>query len=204
MRKRWHLALAMAAILSLAWAANYVTVAEGGLTGALASVTPTLEVAVMQTLAPQPTISPTPEPTPAPVVFDGDGLKLTLPHGFEIVQSDVMAGFEAALHADYPDAAQTLFAAADAEREAAVIAAFVESDAESLDAAREAADALLGDPEAISEVQFGENRFVYFACAIGERGYHLYYFSDGARLFILGISGLESAEIEEMLAGAEM
>lgn len=199
-----RLALALAALLPLAWAANCAALAEGGLTGALASAAPTLAQTPAPTLAPLLTISPTPEPTPAPVVFEGDGMKLTLPQGFELLEGDAKAGFEAALQGDYPNAAQTLFAAMDVSHEAAVMAAFVDSEEDSHDAAREAADALLGDPDAVSDVQFGENRFASFACAIGERGYHLYYFSDGARLFILGISGLERAQIEEILSGAEI
>lgn len=208
MRMRLGLALMMAAVLPLSCAADRAAIAEGGLTGALSTVTPTQARTYAPTLAPTlaPTItpSPSPEPTPAPPVFEGDGLKFALPQGFELVEGDARAGFEAALQADYPDAAQTLFAAMDPAHEAAIVVSFVETTADSLDAAREAADALLGDPEAVAEVQFGENRFVSFACAIGERGYHLYYFSVGARLYVIGASGLENAQIEEMLSGAEI
>ena len=138
---------------------------------------------------------------PAAVEFETGGLRVSLPSGFEILEGDALAAYEAALQADYPDSAKTILAAMDAERGAAAVFAEIESDTDCLDAAKEAAETLIGDAEAAKEAQFGENRCAAFACAIGEQIFRLYYLSDGSRLIVAGFSGLEQAEMEEILAG---
>lgn len=161
--------------------------------------TPTAETAA-PTIA---MVTPTPSPVPAGTVFEADGLRLTLPEGLEPLEGEMLAAYEAALQADYPETAETILAAVDAERGAALTLAQAESDKDCLDAAREAAEVLIGNPDAAAEEEFGETRAATFACAIGEQTYRLYYLSDGARLLIVGASGLEQSEIEQMLTTLE-
>ena len=139
----------------------------------------------------------------APVrgAFEADGLSITLPAGLEALEGEDLEAYEAAAQFDYPDAARTILAAVNAERSASLILAEAETELDCLDAAREAAEALISDPEAAAEVEFGENRAAAFACAIGEQTYRLYYLSNGERLLIVGVSGVEQREIDEMLTG---
>ena len=169
MKKRFFCAL-LALLLTAAPA-----MAEGGLIRALA----------------------TPEPLSA--MFESDGLRLTLPAGLVILEGSALEGYEAAAQFDYPEAAHTILAAVDDQCTAALIVAEAESDMDCLLAAQEAAEALIGDPDAASEADYGKNRAAGFACAIGEQSYRLYYLSDGARLLIIGVSGLDEDVIEEML-----
>lgn len=140
--------------------------------------------------------------TPAPAIADVRGeFRMKLPQGFAPLEGEALAGYEAAVLRDYPNAAQTLLAAANDDRSAALLVAAIDSGVDCLDAAREAAGALLKYPDAARELRFGANRCAGFGCTIGEQAYHLYFFSDGARVFLVAVSGLESEETERMLAG---
>lgn len=139
-------------------------------------------------------------PSPAGTKFSKDGVSLTLPAGLEILEGDALEAYDAAAQADYPDTARTILAAVDPDG-AAVVLFEAESEVEALEAASDAANALISDPDAAGEVEFGRNKAAAFACAIGEQTYRLYFFSDGERLLIAGISGLEQDEIDEMLTG---
>ena len=138
---------------------------------------------------------------PVSAQYEADGLSLTLPTGLEILEGVEFEAYAAAVRFDYPETAHTILAAVNAEHSAALIVAEAETDLDCLDAAREAAEKLISDPEAATEEEFGENRAAAFACAIGEQTYRLYYLSDGERLLIVGVSGVEQAEINEMLTG---
>lgn len=135
--------------------------------------------------------------------FSGEGVELVLPEGFQLLEGEALAGYDAAVQAEYPNVARTLFAAVDENHGAALILAAAESDLDCLVAARQAAEELLGNSEAAEEKQFGGNRCGTFACAIGDQAYHLYYFSDGKRILTFGASGLEVGEIEELLKTLE-
>ncbi len=131
---------------------------------------------------------------------DGE-FQMRLPRGLEPLDGEEMAGYEAAVLSDYPGAAQTLLAAASADRSAALLVAAIDSDAGCLEAAREAAGALLGYPDAARELRFGANRCAGFGCAIGAQAYRLYFFSGGAQLILIAATGLEAEDVEAMLAG---
>ena len=165
------------------------------LTALLLIVTPALaESGLISALA-------TPTPAPAGVEFARDGLRLTLPAGMELLEGEILEAYEAAVQFDYPDTATTVLVAVDSESEAALLLAEIETDADCLDAAREAAESLIGDAELAKEKQCGENRCAHFSCAIGDQTFRLYYLSDGERLLIVSASGIRQAEIEAMLAG---
>lgn len=126
---------------------------------------------------------------------------LKLPSELKPLEGEELAGYEAAVRGDLPCEAQTLLAAANKQRDAALLIAAVDSKADCLQVAREAANSLLRYPGAAREYRFGANRCAGFGCAIGEQSYHLYFLSDGARCLIVAVSGVESKEAERMLAG---
>ena len=175
MKKRFLCALI--ALMMIAMPA----LAEGGLVSALESSTP----------------------EPAGTEFERDGLRLTLPAGLELLEGEILEAYDAAVQFDYPDAAQTILAAVDVENGAALLLAEAESDADCLNAARDAAETLIGNPDIAKEKDCGENHCAYFACAIGEQTFRLYFLSDGERLLIVSASGLKGAEVEDMLAELE-
>ena len=129
-------------------------------------------------------VSPTPSAAPAGEVFSGEGLSLTLPAGFALLSQDALEGYAAAVESDYPGDAHIVLAAADA--------------------AREAAERILGGSESVAEVQYGEHSCAALACAIDDRTYALYFLSDGARLLVCAVSGLEEKEISEILTGLQL
>ena len=173
MKKRFLCALT--ALLLIATPA----LAEGGLISALAT--------------------PTPEPVGMELEFDG--LRLTLPAGLEPLEGDMLEAYEAAVQSDYPETANTILAAVDPQSGAALLLAEIESEVDCLDAARDAAESLIGDPDMASEKTCGASRCASFSCAIEEQIFHMYYLSDGERLLIVSASGLEQSVIEDLLAG---
>lgn len=201
MRKRLLCALAALALLALGSMAQ----ASGGLTGAPASATDLATATPVATPEATPTATPAPTPTatPAGTLCERDGVRIALPAGMTVLEGAALAGYEAAVQADFPGTAETILAATDEARGAVALLAGLDSDADCLDAAREAAQALLGDAAAASEQSFGENRCALFSCAVEGKPYHLYYFSNGERLLVAGFSGLETAEIEAALTELE-
>ena len=107
------------------------------------------------------------------------------------------------MESDYPGAAHVAMAAANAQREAYVALLTADSDLAAADAAREAAERILGSSDGVAEMQYGENACTALACAIDGRTYTLYFLSDGARLLVCAVSGLNAREISEMLAGLQ-
>lgn len=148
-------------------------------------------------------VSPTPSAAPAGEVFSGEGLSLTLPAGFALLSQDALEGYAAAVESDYPGAAHIVLAAADGERGAFVALLQTESVLTAADAAREAAERILGGSESVAEVQYGEHSCAALACAIDDRTYALYFLSDGARSLVCAVSGLEEKEISEILTGLQ-
>lgn len=146
-------------------------------------------------------ITPTPSAVPSGTLFSQDGLTVTLPAGLEILDDAQREAYDAAVQADYPDAARPLLAAVNADASAAVYFSAVSLESDAATAAREAAQAILNSTVTLSDVQYGENAYTCFICAIGEQIYHLYYLSGTSETLIVSISGLEETEIESMLSG---
>ena len=161
-----------------------------------------LTLAVAPALAEGGLISALATPTPAPsrVVFERGDLFLTLPAGMEILDGEALELYEAAVQFDYPETGSAVLVAMDATRDAALILTETESTLDCLTAAQQAAEALIGNPELAREAELGENRCAHFTCAVNGQIFHLYYFSDGARLLTAGFSGLSRDEVEETLA----
>lgn len=148
-------------------------------------------------------VSPTPSAVPAGASFSGDGLSLTLPAGFSLLSQDALEGYAAAVESDYPGAARIVMAAADEARGAYAALLLSDSHVSAAEAAREAAERILGDSESVAEVQYGDNACAALACAIDERTYTLYFLSDGARVLVVAVSALEEREVAEILTGLQ-
>lgn len=165
------------------------------LTGALGEVISTSPSAEIQI------VTPTPSAAPLGTVFSGDGLTVTLPLNFEILDTQQRAGYDAAVQADYPDAARILLAASKADNSAALCFSVFETDSDASTAACEAAEKILSSTVTVSDVQYGENCYSSFICAIGEQIYHLFYHSGTQGMLLVSASGLTDDEIETMLTG---
>jgi len=135
----------------------------------------------------------------AGTVYAGDGFTITLPEGVEILDEGTLAGYEAAVESDFPGAGETLLAVMRADCSAAVTISAAKAEMSGPEAANAAAQTLLGGSDMVKEIAFGENDCGSFACMVGELQFNLYYFSAEGRLLVIGTSGLEEAEIEDML-----
>ena len=165
---------------------------------ALAESSP--EVIADPTLSIQP-VSPTPTAEPVGETYSSEDLIVTLPHGLNRLSPDDLAGYDAALQADYPGAGKTLLAAANDDFSAVITFSAADITTDSLSAANEAAEKILGSSTGVVQSQFGENEYAAFACAIGEDIYRLYCLGSGSRLLIIGAVGLEEQQLSAMLAG---
>lgn len=150
------------------------------------------------------TVSVTPSPTPSPTpIPDGDAfvcdeLSLNLPYGLALMDETALAGYEAAVQADYEDTARTL-AVASNESGAMMMLAICETEDDCLTAASEASADILGEGASVTQLQFGDNSCAAFACSIQDREYRIYFFSNGAQLLCVGTSGLTDAQISASL-----
>ena len=187
-------ALALAALLALA---AVPVQAEGSLISALSSPAATEAPAT-------PSAAPSPTAAPAGEEFVHGTLRLTPPAGMKLLEGDALAAYEAAAQFDFPGAAETILAATDPARGAALTVVSIDSGADCLSAAREAAEALTGSTGAVEEATIGENACARFAWAMEDQSYRLCYLSDGARLIAVCTSGLDPAEEEALLAGLRL
>lgn len=145
-------------------------------------------------------VTPTPSPAPTAAVFSSEDLIVTLPLGMEIMQDDEMAGYDAAVQADYPDTARTVFAAANADRTAVLSFAIADSSLDAAAAAKQASETILGS-DTTTQAAYGENSCASFVCAIGDDVYSLHFLSAEGKLLVVGTSGVSQTEIEAMLTG---
>lgn len=128
-------------------------------------------------------------------------ISIELPDGLLPIEGEALAGYEAAAQADFPDAARTVLAALSEDAAMAAVVFAVESELDGPAAAKEAAEKIIGSTQSVSEVEYGENTFGSFVCAVGELQFELFYIADSGTLYIIGTSGMEKADTEEMLAG---
>ena len=145
-----------------------------------------------------PSAAPSPSPIPDGDAFVCDELSLNLPYGLALMDETALAGYEAAVQADYEDTARTLAVAAD-DSGAMMLLALCETEDDCITAASEAAADILGEGAAVTQLQFGDNSCAAFACSIQEREYRIYFFSNGTQLLCVGTSGLTDAQISASL-----
>lgn len=156
-------------------------------------------VARAETLPSLTVVTPAPTATPVGTEFSCEAFIVRLPYGMDILDEDALAAYEAAVQAAYPEAALTQLVAVNAAGDAAVCFALLDSAQTPVDAAREAAQNVLGSGDTVSELSFGTNVSAGFACAAEEIAYRFYYFSNGHQLLLVSVSGLEDSQINAML-----
>lgn len=144
-----------------------------------------------------PTPSPTPEPFGTEYVLDEFTVRLSdelLP-----LDGEALAGYNAAAQSDFPDAGEMRLVAASEDFSAAIGFTLAPSDQSAAEAAREAAQTILGSDAGVVETRFGENVCACFACAIGEMTFHIYYFALDGQLLTVTASGLEETDLAAIL-----
>ena len=168
------------------------------LTAALAETVPVVTVTPASvTLAPTPSPSPTPEPFGTEYVLDEFTVRLSdelLP-----LDAEALAGYEAAAQSDFPDSGEMRLVAANADYNAVIGFALAPSDLTAVEAAREAANTILGSDAGVVETRFGENDCACFACAIGDMTFHIYCFALDGQLLSVTASGVEESDLAAIL-----
>ena len=133
--------------------------------------------------------------------FTCDVFSIDLPDGMLQMEDTALAGYEAAVQSDYPNAGETLLIAKD-ENQILYIATGADSDPQT--AAESAASLLLGDASAAAEYQMGNLTVWGFACSVGDMRFDIYYLKENQKTIVIGVSGMETAAISDMLSTIQM
>lgn len=175
-----------------------LTVLALSLTAALAETVPVVTATPASTgLTPTPTPSPTPEPFGTEYVLDEFTVRLSdalLP-----LDEEALAGYNAAAQSDFPDSGEMRLVAANADYSAAISFALAPSEQSAAEAAREAAQTILGSDAGVVETRFAENVCACFACSIGDMTFHIYCFALDGQLLTVTASGLVDADLAAIL-----
>lgn len=175
-----------------------LTVLALTLSAALAETVP-LVTATPASAALTPTLPPTPTPEPFGTEYVLDEFTVRLSDELIPLDDEALAGYAAAAESDFPASGEMRLVAANADYSAAISFALAPSDQSAAEAAREAAQTILGSDEGVVETRFGENDCACFACAIGEMTFHIYYFALDGQLLVVTASGLEDADLAAIL-----
>ena len=133
--------------------------------------------------------------------FSCDVFSIDLPDGMQALSDTALAGYEAAVQHDYPDAGETLLIAQDDQR-ILYIASGTDSDPQT--AAENAASLLLGDASAAAQTQMGDRAVWGFACSVSDMRFDIYYLKESQKSIVIGISGMEADAISDMLSSIQM
>ena len=133
--------------------------------------------------------------------FSCDVFSIDLPDGMQRTDDSALAGYEAAVQRDYPKAGETLLIAQDGNR-ILYIATGTASDPQA--AAECAASLLLGDASAAAEYQMGGRTAWGFACSVSDMRFDIYYLKENQKSIVIGISGMETAAISDVLSSIRM
>ena len=183
MKRILSLLAALALILSAASAETMLSV----------TATPA-STGLTTTLSPTPTPSASPTPEPYGVEYPLDEFTVRLSDMLLPVDDEVLEGYTAAAQSDFPDSGEMCLVAVSADDSAAISFALAPSDQSAAEAAREAAQTILGSDAGVVETRFGENDCACFACAIGDMTFHIYYFALDGQLLTVTASGVEESD----------
>ena len=177
-----------------------LTVLALSFTAALAETVPVVTATPASTGL-TPTLTPSPSPTPEPfgTEYVLDEFSVRLSDDLLPLDGEARASYEAAAQSDFPNSGEMRLVAASEDFSAAISFALAPSDQSAAEAAREAAQTILGSDAGVVETRFGENDCACFACAIGDMTFHIYYFALDGRLLTVTASGVEDAELAAIL-----
>ena len=152
-------------------------------------------------VSPTPTAVPTPSPTPEPygTEYILDEFTVRLSDELLPLDEEALAGYAAAAASDFPDSGEMRLVAANADYSAAISFSLAPSNQSAAEAAREAAQTILGSDAGVVETRFGENDCACFACAIGDMTFHIYYFALDGQILTVTASGLEETDLAAIL-----
>ena len=152
-------------------------------------------------VSPTPPAVPTPSPTPEPygTEYILDEFTVRLSDELLPLDEEALAGYAAAAASDFPDSGEMRLVAANADFSAAISFSLAPSNQSAAEAAREAAQTILGSDAGVVETRFGENACACFACAIGDMTFHSYYFALDGQLLVVTASGLADADLAAIL-----
>lgn len=148
-------------------------------------------------------VTPTPQAAPPREEFACEAFFLRLPAGMVLMDLKALEGYEAAAADVYPNGGSTVLLARDAAGEALLHIALLESPQTPLDAAREAAQAILGNADAAAECSYGSNTGAGFACTEAGSRYRFLFFSDGSSLLLATACAMEEAQLASSFATLE-
>ena len=151
------------------------------------------------TLPPTPTPSPSPTPEPYGTEYILDEFTVRLSDELIPLDEEALAGYNAAAQSDFPNSGEIRLVAANEDFSAAIGFFLATSAQTAAEAAREAAQTILGSSEGVVETRFGENVCACFACAIGDMTFHSYYFALDGQLLVVTASGLEDTDLASIL-----
>ena len=170
------------------------------LTAALAETVPVVTATPASTGL-TPTLTPSPSPTPEPfgTEYVLDEFTVRLSDVLLPLDEEALAGYNAAAQSDFPDSGEMRLVAANADYSAAISFALAPSEQSAAEAAREAAQTILGSDAGVVETRFGENVCACFACSIGDMTFHIYYFALDGQILTVTASGLEETDLAAIL-----
>ena len=151
------------------------------------------------TLPPTPTPSPSPTPEPYGTEYILDEFTVRLSDELIPLDEEALAGYNAAAQSDFPNSGEMRLVAANADYSAAIGFFLAPSAQTAAEAAREAAQTILGSSEGVVETRFGGNVCACFACAIGDMTFHSYFFALDGQLLVVTASGLEDTDLASIL-----
>ena len=177
-----------------------LTVLALSLTAALAETVPVVTATPASTGL-TPTLTPSPSPTPEPfgTQYVLDEFAVRLSDDLLPLEGDALAGYNAAVQSDFPDSGEMRLVAANADYSAAISFALAPSGQSAAEAAREAAQTILGSDAGVVETRFAENVCACFACSIGDMTFHIYYFALDGQILTVTASGLEETDLAAIL-----
>lgn len=170
------------------------------LSAALAETVPVVTSTPASTgLTPTRTPSPSSTPEPFGTEYVLDEFSVRLSDDLLPLDGEALVGYNAAAQSDFPDSGEMRLVAASEDFSAAIGFALAPSDQSAAEAAREAAQTILGSDAGVVETRFGANDCACFACAIGEMTFHIYYFALDGQLLTVTASSLEDAVLAAIL-----
>ncbi len=135
--------------------------------------------------------------------FSCDVFSIDLLDGVERIDAQALAGYEAAVQRDYPDAGETLLIARDQSGDAIIYIARGTGSAPQ-SAAESAAGLLLGDASAAAEQTIGDRAIWGFACSVGDTRFDIYYMQKDENSIVIGVAGMDADAIAEMLSSVKL
>lgn len=131
--------------------------------------------------------------------FSCDLFSIDLPKTVTRVDEKALAGYESVVQRDYPGAGETLLIAKDKAGDTVIYIA-KGAGAAPQEAAKRAAELLLGDSSAAAEQNIAGLTAWGFACSVGDTRFDICYLQSGGDSIVIGVAGMNPDEIAKLLS----